>query len=1281
MKLRYSVPLSNEKGRPMNRYLTLAVLAWSLWTRPAVSEQVVPLGDFDKDKDNWGFSLGQEFPGAHGSAELDKEQKRSGSGSLRMAADFSKGGNYIGVHKNLPNLDVAALSFWVRSDGPSHLTLRLVDRTGQCHQINRVPLANTSAWQEVALDVAPRIGEEHWGGANDGKWHPPAKLFSINLDRATLPPGRSTGVLWLDEIRATLRKPSVSLEIKGIQQAVLLDDFEAERMTWGFTRGEEFPGAQGSMQRVEGGKSGKHSLRLSADFTGGGAYVGVRRDLASFRFRDLQAVRFWLRADNARGFTVGAVDSTGQCHQKKGFPIADTHDWQEVRIVVSDLVGGEHWGGANDGRWHGPARQIALSFEKGWLAKPGHPKATLWLDDFEATALLSAIALGPATMGNVFSAGEPQQFLLTTPRKGVSKVSWSVKDFFGAVTATGEQPASGEATLTLDLDTRGYFTLAATAWDQDKELDAAETTFAVLDDFDFSRVDDFRFGICAHFGQWYNTEIIPLAARAGIKEARDDIYWGDLEREKGVFAFPEKYEALVNKLAEAKIRAHLNLVYSNKLYNDGKAPFDEEGFTAYARYAAEVVKHFPQIYSVEVWNEWNSPGFCPGPAASKPDVYEALIRHTYDAVNKARPDVTVVGCSTTGLWWGGYLWLERFFQRKDSLRLMDALSFHPYNCALDPEYLTESVAKLRAMIEMSGQAATRALWVTEVGWPVNVAPQAVADQVYESDRKIVTEELQAIYLVRSYVLLLASGVERIHWYDLMNDGTDPKHGEHNFGLIRHPADARGKYTPKPAYVAYAAMTRQLAGAEFARAEQETPSLRSYVFRKGDQDIRVVWTLGAAAVLISASEPVIVRDLVGQPRQMAPSNGEVLLPLPAGVPVYLTGPKMEVTGGVRVEMPEFVRIALGEPIDVPYDIENTSAAPVVVTLNLDGKDTAISVKARSVSKIAIPLGIANREETRTHTCRILQHGVTLDVRKITVAVENAISVAEPSHFVDGETMQVAVRSASREKEYRLAAIDWAVGDRNGREVYVQTLAPSSTHNLLVPVALPSPFTTLPLKLKLELAGADPVAYQGTIANNPCPKKTLVVDGILDEWKDLPAINLVQDGRVDMMDHKGPSDLGGRVRIAYDERAFYLAAEVTDDAHFQPYAEEATWQGDSVQFAVSENLPWNSAGYYEVNVALAERGPDVYLVHSARGERTGRLASAVCRIIREGTTTRYEIAIPLQDVALIDSARPRAFGFSVLVNDNDGKGRKGWIEWGSGIGRGKDPAKFQVFRIAK
>jgi hypothetical protein len=259
-----------------------------------------------------------------------------------------------------------------------------------------------------------------------------------------------------------------------------------------------------------------------------------------------------------------------------------------------------------------------------------------------------------------------------TPAREVGKVAWTVKDFFGTQVAKGDFAPKDGNELSFRLDRRGCFLLDASAWVGDKEVDSARAAFAVLEDRDFSSAGDSPFGIGSHFGQWYQPDIVPLIARAGIREVRDDVYWNVVEQQKDVFAFPQRYESFMKALAEAKINVHLNLAYGNKFHDDGKAPYTEEGFTAYARYGAEVLKHYPQVRSAEVWNEWNSPGFCPGPAASKPDVYLELLNHASAAIKKARPDAKVVGCSTTGLWWGGYLWLERFFGLKDSLRAADS---------------------------------------------------------------------------------------------------------------------------------------------------------------------------------------------------------------------------------------------------------------------------------------------------------------------------------------------------------------------------------------------------------------------------------------------------------------------------------------------------------------------------------------------------------------------------------------------------------------------------------
>jgi len=600
----------------------------------------------------------------------------------------------------------------------------------------------------------------------------------------------------------------------------------------------------------------------------------------------------------------------------------------------------------------------------------------------------------------------------------------------------------------------------------------------VLDDYDFTQVKNSPFGIGTHFAQWYSTEIIPLIVRAGIREIRDEVLWSDLERSKGAFSFPEKYETYLKEVTKANLTAHLGLTYGNGFYDGGKAPYDEAGFSAFGRYAAELVQHFNQVHTVEVWNEWNSPGFCSGPAGSKPDVYQGLIDHAFDAIKKARPDVRVVGCSTTGLWWGGYHWLEQYFKQKDSLRPMDVLSVHPYNCALAPEYLTESMATIRRMAKDNGHDAPP-LWVTEVGWPVNVGSHAAADQVYESKSENVSDETQAIYLVRTYILLLAAGVERIHWYDFMNDGVDPKSGECNFGLIHNPEDTRGKYTPKPAYATYAAMTRQLTDAAFSKAEQDSAALRSYVFRKENQDVRAVWTLQPGAILVRADAAFTMTDDMGNRCEIVPAGGESLIALPVGLPIYISGPVGSVSQGLHVTVSERVRVALGEKIEVPYEIENHSANATTVLMQIDGADIRVEVKGRSNLKGVAQLPAAEHEGLSSHTCRIQFQDMTLDVQTINVITENALSITETPQFIDAGTLQLSVENISREKAYNVTGIDWESGELKGQADCRDVLAPSSAGSLnLREIKRPSQAIS-PLKLTLRLDGQEPFIYQGMI----------------------------------------------------------------------------------------------------------------------------------------------------------------------------------------------------------
>ena len=198
------------------------------------------------------------------------------------------------------------------------------------------------------------------------------------MNRGTIVLNRSVGCAVLSSLAA------IAAETEPVR---LLNDFEADEKGWRYVGGEEFPGAKGSFSR-EGG-----AARLRADFGGGGAYVGGWRELALRGVRDLTELRFRAKADGVTRLGIRLSDATGQCHQRKGFPLAATSEWQEVVLKIADLVGGEHWGGANDGRWHGPAQGFGINIGRDGLAA-GRTQGELWIDDLRAVV----VPAGQATL-------------------------------------------------------------------------------------------------------------------------------------------------------------------------------------------------------------------------------------------------------------------------------------------------------------------------------------------------------------------------------------------------------------------------------------------------------------------------------------------------------------------------------------------------------------------------------------------------------------------------------------------------------------------------------------------------------------------------------------------------------------------------------------------------------------------------------------------------------------------------------------------------------------------
>ena len=159
---------------------------------------------------------------------------------------------------------------------------------------------------------------------------------------------------------------------------------------------------------------------------------------------------------------------------------------------------------------------------------------------------------------------------------------------------------------------------------------------------------------------------------------------------------------------------------------------------------------------------------------------------------------------------------------------------------------------------------------------------------------------------------------------------------------------------------------------------------------------------------------------------------------------------------------------------------------------------------------------------------------------------------------------------------------------------------------------------------------------------------------------------------------PEDIGGRFAAFYNEKNLFLIIDVRDDKHFQSRSDDGIWQEDSIQLAVKE-LSTPSAlaepdRISELGIAMTNGVPLVLRYLTQKSGRKGKMETVDAKIIRTGDHTVYWLKIPHYVLDLPPLKPGTLFALSLLVNENDGAGRKGYLCWGGGIGKGKNALEF-------
>ncbi|HMP76988.1 MAG TPA: sugar-binding protein [Kiritimatiellia bacterium] len=444
----------------------------------------------------WRFGDGPEFPGATGALSVDADVTRNGVAALKLHGDFSRGGGYVEMGRRLATpLAVDRLAFWIRYPGSDTLKIRLVDGAQQVHQFDWV-IPVSDDWQHVVLpvkDFFTRLGTpaalpgvrkfQSWGGAKDGVWRGP--LTAIYLLNRAVDKAAKSGVLWISDFVLYAAEPvpvgDAPAAPAGMAANVALDEFLREgEVDWEFGQGSDFKGKQGALAMVT--EDGAPAYRVEADFNPGGAYVVIKKSLRHLGVQDTTAFRFRMKSAGARVFNVRLTDSTGQAHQRKRRPLPADGGWHEVVIRPDEIVGVEHWGGANDGRWHGPAHEIALTLTResapdlkpAFLMKdmsvdviqPARPGGAPALrEDFEASADLPAgwVTEGEAAVTeDAFKGGRALRLSQPESKAAVFTPSSASSAPFAA--GPGEWEITGAFKSTLHSPDNSYHGMVLVEW-------------------------------------------------------------------------------------------------------------------------------------------------------------------------------------------------------------------------------------------------------------------------------------------------------------------------------------------------------------------------------------------------------------------------------------------------------------------------------------------------------------------------------------------------------------------------------------------------------------------------------------------------------------------------------------------------------------------------------------------------------------------------------------------------------------------------------------------------
>lgn len=1223
-----------------------ALLASALLVASAAD---VPLIDADEPLFGWSFGRGEEFPGAKGSLGAAEDVPAQRRPALALAADFTGGGNYVQMGRRIDPVDVDSLSLWVKAPkGADGFTLRLIDGTGQCHQLP-LKIAPSGEWQRIvfpvlryfekagtseAVDFVGRY--EKWGGANDSKWHQPIKGFYIIAGRHVLGETKKGEFLFSsvtlfakDSAKASAKPYAETFGGKGeLAMSLTEDELIAHReCAW---TGPEFAACEGPWNISATVRSALHSpdnsfcARLHVD-----CLDGAGKRLARFDLVDQCGERNWRKVTRAFEFPAGTVKARfaaayyktyGKC-AFKDVSASPVERRKAERIVDRILIDGRK---TVDGR----------------KKTNGHlflPEETM---DFE----ISVLTLKPL----------PQD-------SRTARVS--VRDYWGA-----EALAPAEIALARDGSAdgryryRGAYAVPKDAVEVGKyhelHVKVAPKGFAEASERSgFARLPapesknypakDIPFQI----RNWDSRirEYFELADRIGHRNIG---LWGDSGWDfveslgdnwyTGGFAVDVERNGWKNTTPEQVYRKTFDLVSKHK---DDKFWFICQG---------------------------NEPNEKPEKAKEKVEAYEQV----YKAAHAAKPDITVVATSVPAL--------DCFFKEGFG-KWCDAYDFHVYETY---ENVRQGVRRYREMGRKYG--CEKPVWCTELG--LNSQGQT---------RYAVAQEV-----VKKITAFFAEGGASVSWFTIQYPDKEGR-ARGTGGDCHNTFDCQYcLYNPRLDAIMYYTMINNVTVKKVVDEVQHEDGVQEYLFRDKEGDsFLVLWKEGERVdrgVSLPTAKDIVLTRVDGSKESLAAANGVVTLGL-SGEPVMLryrdSADKL-----ARSHAPAAIAIDPKQNVSI---LKGASREVVVTGPNLRASDLRAKLPPRWEAKFAqrgkdVVMTVTAPKATEARTGRVMVQRLANDAPCAEIILPMPImspigvtTVAAPRNAA-GEPGVVStfVNNAAEPKDvtwtveltgaWKIAGGTFRLNEGGAPSAYLKgqnegraTIAPGATAKADARIADFEPQTIYRVSTTVvDDQGRKAVTerYVGGFAKAVRATGGVKVDGRGDEpfWKGAPAERIGESAAESLRygkgkpPWKGADDLSCTWKSAWDDDNLYLLVDVKDDVYHAPISGSNLWNQDGLQFLFDPMRDSaEKSGKYDYGCAVTPAGPEAFCYLTAHPSVSeGRAPWRLAETRLDGGSRRYEVAIPWKCLAPF---RPRSgadLGMSMILNEDDGEGRIGFSGWFSG-----------------